>query len=204
VQNANSSLPDGIVTFATVSAHPVVLGSVAVTTFGQQVSFGTYKLPKVGVDLIQAKYVPNSNRFAESSAAPVAIAVTPLTVASFGVKPVIRHGKLNKPVSFEVTALNPHGQPATSYTGTIAFASPTDSAVTFPPEFYTNLHISASPPQTTGLATFTPQSYTFTPADHGSHTFFGGVTFGKAGAESLKVFQADDPKVSGKTTFAIE
>jgi Bacterial Ig-like domain (group 3) len=204
VQNASSSVPDGIVKFTTVSAHPIALGSVAVTSFGTQVSFGTYKLPKVGVDQIQAKYVPNTNRFAESFSAPVTVAVTPLTVASFRVTPVIRHGKLNKPVSFEVTALNSHGQPMTNYTGTVAFTSPTDSSVTFPPAFYTNLHISASPPQTTGLATFTPQAYTFTTADQGSHTFFGAASFGKAGAETIKVSQANDPKVSGRATFAIE
>ena len=31
----------------------------------------------------------------------------------------------------------------------------------------------------------------------------GAVTFGKAGAETLQVTQADDSEVSGKTTFAI-
>src|SRR5262249_38663469 len=36
-----------------------------------------------------------------------------------------------------------------------------------------------------------------------AHTFMGAVTFGKAGAETLQVTQADDPKVRGRTTFAI-
>ena len=36
-----------------------------------------------------------------------------------------------------------------------------------------------------------------------THTFMGAVTFGKAGAETLQVTQADDPKVRGRTTFAI-
>ncbi len=204
VQNANSSLPDGYIKLTTASRHPVVLGEEPVSNFGEPVNFGTYKLEKVGVYHVQAEYVPNTNRFAESISAPVAVPVTPLTAASFRVTPVVRHGKLNKPVSFEVTALNAHGQPLTNYTGTVVFTSPTDSWTTFPPSVYASLHISAPPPQSTGLADFAPQSYTFTPADHGSHTFFGAATFGKAGAETIKVTQADDPKVFGRTTFAIE
>ena len=148
-----------------------MLGEVTVSNFGQQVSFGTYKLEKVGVYHVQATYVPDTNRFARSVSAPVAVLVTPLTAASFRVTPVVRHGKLNKPVSFEVTALNSHGQPLSDYTGTVVFTSPTDSWTTFPPSVYASLHISAPPPQSTGLADFAPQSYTFTPADHGSHTF---------------------------------
>ena len=68
---------------------------------------------------------------------------------------------------------------------------------------YASLGIGAPSPDTPGLAKFSPASYTFTPADHGSHTFAGGVTFGKAGAESIQVTQANDSKVQGKATFAI-
>ena len=46
-------------------------------------------------------------------------------------------------------------------------------------------------------------SYTFTPADHGTHTFPAQVEFEKGGAETLKVVQATNPKVSGITTFSI-
>ena len=204
VQNSNSSLPDGTIELTTMSRHPVVLGEETVSSFGQQVSFGTYKLEKTGVYHVQATYVPDTNRFAKSVSAPVTVLVTPLTAASFRVTPVVRHGKLNKPVSFEVTAINTHGQPVTNYTGTVIFTSPTDSWTTFPASVYASLHISAPPPQSTGLADFAPQSYTFIPADHGSHTFFGAATFGKAGAEDIKVTQADDPKVFGRTVFAIE
>ena len=81
---------------------------------------------------IQAKYLPNTNRFAESFSAPITVAVTPLTAASFRVTPVVSHGKLNKPVSFAVTALNTQGQPLTNYTGTVVFSSPTDSLTILP------------------------------------------------------------------------
>ena len=43
----------------------------------------------------------------------------------------------------------------------------------------------------------------FTLADHGSHTFVGAVTFGKGGAETLQVTQANNHEVRGKSTFAI-
>ena len=204
VQNSNSSLADGVVEFTTVGRHPVELSTVPVSTFGEQISLTSNYLQNVGFHQVQAKYLPNTNRFAKSFSAPTTIAITPLTAVAFRVTPVVSHGKLNKPVSFKVTALNAHRQPLTDYTGTVVFSSPTDSSTTFPPAFYTNLHISASPPQTTGLAMFPVQSYTFTPADHGSYTFVGGVEFGKAGAEVLQVTQSNDPKVVGKATFAIE
>ncbi len=204
VQNANSMLPDGVVKFFTATAHPVLLGQTAVSNFGQQVTIGSYKLEKVGVYHIEAKYLPNTNRFAESVSTPLTVAITPLTAASFRVTPVVRHVKLNKPASFKVTALNPQGQPLPSYTGTVVFVSPTDSWTTFSPGVYASLHISAPPPQSTGLADFTPQTYTFTPADQGSHTFLGGVIFGKAGAENIKVIQYNDRKVFGRTTFAVK
>ena len=202
--NADSSLADGNIEFLTVSRHPVELADVPVASFGQQVTIGTGKLQKVGIYHVEAVYEPNSNRFAQSISAPITIAVTPLTAASFRVTPVVNYGKLNKPVSFDVTALNIRGEPVTTYTGTVVLTSPTDSWTTFPPSIYASLHISAPPPQSTGLATYNPQLYTFTPADHGSHTFVNGVTFGKAGAESLQVTQANDPKVHGKAVFAIE
>jgi hypothetical protein len=203
VQNDNSSIPDGIVKFSTVSAHPIALGAVGLSSFGQQVSIASYKLQKVGIYQVQARYVPSTNRFAESFSTPLTVAVTPRTVTSFRVTPVVLRGKLNKPVSFDVTALNKHGKRVTSYTGTIVFTSPTDTPTVFSPQFYSSLKITPSPPQTTGLAEFNPETYTFTAADQGSHRFIGGVTFGKAGAERIKVHQANDPKVFGKATFAI-
>ena len=204
VQNANSSLADGTVEFVTVARRPVELGDVPVANFGTQVSIGTFKLEKVGIYHVEAVYQSNTNRFAESVSAPLTIAVTPLTAASFRVTPLVNYGKLNKPVSFQVTALNVHGQPLTNYTGTVVMTSPTDSWTTFPGYIYASLHITPPPKQSTGLATFNPGLYTFTPADHGSHTFLNGVTFGKAGAESLQVTQANNSKVHGKAVFAIQ
>jgi Big-like domain-containing protein len=204
VQNSDSTLPNGVVEFVTVSPHPVVLNDVNATAFGQPVSFATAALQKVGTYQIEAKYLPNANRFAKSISAPVTVTVTPLTAASFRVTPVVRHGQLNKPVSFAVTALNAHDQPLTNYTGTVDFTSPTDSFSILPKAFYVGFNLTPSAPPTTGLASFPIIQYTFTPADQGSHTFFGGVTFGKAGAEKIQVTQSDDPKVLGRTTFAIE
>ena len=203
VQNANSSLAGGVVEFVTVGPHPVVLGDVAVGTFGQQVSLTTGKLQKVGTYPVEAKYLPNTNRFAASTSPLVTIAVTPLTAASFLVKPVVRHGQLGTLMSFAVTALNEKHQPVTNYTGTVVFTSPTDSWTVFPKSLYAALGLSPPPPLSTGLASFNPQTYTFTPADHGSHTFYAALTFGKGGAEILQVTQANNPKVFGKTTFSI-
>jgi len=203
VQNTNSVLADGVVKLVTVSRHPVVLGEVAVSAFGQQLSFATSRLNKVGTYQVEAEYLPNTNRFAESTSAPVTVTVTPLTAASFRVTPSVRHGHLGEPMSFSVTALNAQEQPLTNYTGTVVFTSPTDSWTTFPRAVYISLAISAPPPQSTGLASFPNLTYAFSPSDHGTHTFIGGITFNKGGAENLKVTQANNAKVFGKTTFAI-
>ncbi len=146
VQNTNSSLPDGVVQFVTVARHPVVLGELNATAFGQQVTFGTFGLDQVGTHLIEAKYLPNTNRFAESISAPATVTVTPLSAVSFRVTPVVRHGKLNKPLSFEVTALDAHKQPLTNYTGTVVFTSPTDSFTILPKGVYTSFNLTPSAP----------------------------------------------------------
>ena len=203
VQNTDSGLADGVVEFVTVARHPQVLGAVNVTTFGTQVSFGSFELQKVGTYQIEAKYLPNTNRYAASTSAPITVAVTPLTAASFRITPQRGHGHLGGPLTFAVTALSAQNQPVENYTGTVALASPTDSWTIFPASVYRSLNTAPPSLLSPGLATFDPQSYTFTAADHGTHTFVGGVTFGKAGAESLKVTQANNPKVSGKFTFAI-
>jgi hypothetical protein len=180
-----------------------VLGDVAVGTFGQQVGITTLKLQKVGNYQVEAKYLPNTNVFAESTSAPTPITVTPLTAASFRVKPLVRHGHIGALMSYSVTAVNARNQPVTNYIGTVVFSSPTDSWTVFPKAVYAGMNIPPPPPESTGLASFNPQAYTFTPADHGSHTFVAAVTFGKGGAETLQVTQANNPKVVGKTTFSI-
>ncbi len=204
VQNTNSSLADGTVEFTTVSSHPVVLGKFTVSAFDQPVSLATDKLQKVGTYQIEADYVPSNKRFAKSTSAPVTVTVTPFTAASFRVTPLARHGHLNQPMSFEVTALDSQGQPLTNYTGTVVFTSPSDSWTIFPKSVYASLMIAEPSPETTGLATLTPEAYTFTPADHGSHTFVRGVTFAKAGEETIEVNQANDGKVHGKASISVE
>ena len=165
VQNADSSLANGVVEFVTVARHPVVSGQVPVGTFGQQVSLATFALQKVGTYQVEAKYLPNTNRFAESTSPPVTVTVTPLTAASFRVTPVVRHGHLGKPLSFTVTALNAQKQPLTNYTGTVVFTSPTDSWTIFPKHEYATLGLIGAAGRVTLLATFNPSAYTFTPAD---------------------------------------
>jgi Bacterial Ig-like domain (group 3) len=204
VQNPYSSLADGIVEFETVARHPVVLGSVPVSQFGQTVGLTTFGLEKVGNYRVQAIYLPNTNRFAKSTSPPATVTITPLVASSFRVTPVVRHGRTHTPLGFTVTAVNGRNQPVTDYTGTVVFSSPTDSWTVFPKHEYATLGLIEPPAESTLLATFNPSSYTFTTADHGSHTFLGAVSFGKGGAENLKVTQANNSKVFGKAVFSIE
>jgi hypothetical protein len=204
VHNPSSTLAGGVVKFISMAPHPVLLGKVTVAGFDQEVSFTTAKLEQVGDYRIRAVYLPGNTRFARSTSAPVTAAVTPLTAASFRVKPVVSHGQLEQPLSFTVTALDAEGRPLTNYTGTITISSPTDSLPTLPLGVYSTLGIIPPSPATPGLATINPTSYTFTTADQGSHTFVGALKFGKAGLESIQVTQADDPKVSGEAKFSIE
>jgi hypothetical protein len=204
VHNASSSLAGGIVKLITVGPHPVVLGSVSVGAFDQQITFTTTGLQKPGSYQVRALYLPKSNRFGPSLSAPVTITVTPLTAASFRVRPVVGFGQVKEPLSFTVTALDVHGQRLTNYSGTVVINSPTDSPLNLSAATYTALHIAPPSPDAPGLAQVNPGSYTFTTADQGSHTFLDGVTYGKAGPESLQVIQANNNKVRGRTTFAIE
>ena len=142
------------------------------STFGQQVSFATFALQKVGTYQVEAEYLPNTNRFAESTSPPVTVTVTPLTAASFRVTPVVRHGHLGKPLSF-----TRHGPQCTE---TARDELHRHGRVLQPHGFLDDLpeirlreprHCSSRPLSPPGLATFNPRSYTFTPADQGSHTF---------------------------------
>jgi hypothetical protein len=217
VENANRKVPInmGRVKFIELSPKHVLLGQVNLNKAGEA-GLRTDKLTEVGNYQIEAKYVPHGTRNAVSISAPVSVAVTPLVATRFLVTPDVNHGHLGQPLTFTVTALDAQGQPVTNYTGTVSLSSPTDSFTIYAHSFYVNLwkttaqaegiQLSAllpPAPPTTGLAAFPVEQYTFTPADHGSHTFVGGITFNKAGAEVLKVSQTNDSKVSGKTTFAI-
>jgi hypothetical protein len=204
VENANRNIPvtSGRVKFVVDSPKRIVLAEVNLNKRGEA-GITTDKLTKVGVYVIDAVYVPHSSQTSKSLSTPITVTVNPLTASSFLVTPDVRHGHLGQAMSFTVTALNGRREPLTNYTGTIALSSPTDSWTTFPRGVYISLGISAPPPQSTGLAAFPSQNYTFTPADHGTHNFIGAVMFNKGGAEILKVTQANNAKVFGKTTFAI-
>ena len=160
-------------------------------------------MQQVGTHRIRAVYLPGNGRFGASTSAPITVAVTPLTAASFRVTPVDRVGQLNEPMSFEVTALDARGRPLTNYTGTVVVTSPTDSLPSFPASVYASLGIGVPSPDTPGLVRFSPASYTFTPADRGSHTLRGWGRIRQGGRESIQVTQANDSKVQGKATFAI-
>jgi Bacterial Ig-like domain (group 3) len=204
VENSVKNIPISIgkVKFVVESPKPFVLKTADLDAKGQA-AVVTDDLTKIGPYLVDAKYIPNGKRFAQSVAAPVLVTVNPLSAVSFLVRPDRRYGHLNRALGFTVTAIDAQNRPETNYTGTITFTSPTDSWTTLPKRVYANLAITPPPPQTTGLASFPVKHYTFTPEDHGTHHFLGGVTFGKAGAEILRVAQENNPKVSGKTTFAI-
>jgi Bacterial Ig-like domain (group 3) len=204
VTNSNNNIPvnTGKVKFVVEAPKPFVLKTADLNSKGAA-AIVTDELTKVGTYLVDAKYIPNGKQFAQSIAPPVQVTVSPLTAVSFLVRPDRRYGRLNRPLSFTVTALDAQNRPATNFTGTINFTSPTDSWTILPKQVYANLSITPPPPQTTGLASFPMKHYTFTPEDHGTHHFIGGVKFGKAGAEILRVAQETNPKVSGKTTFAI-
>ena len=204
VVNVNRNVPitSGKVKFVVESPKTVVLAEAKLNKKGEA-GITTDKLTKIGAYQIEAVYVPSSSQISSSRSTPVTVMVNPLTAISFLVTPDVRHGYLGKPVSFTVTALGARKLPLTNYTGTIAFSSPTDSWTIYPTVVYTSLGTAPPPATSTGLASFPNQTYTFTPADHGTHTFVGGATFNKGGAEVLKVAQANNAKVFGKTTFAI-
>jgi hypothetical protein len=204
VENANRHVPitSGRVKFVVESPKRRVLAEVSLNKKGQA-GVTQDKLTKLGPHVIEAEYIPGGSQIGKSVSNRITVTVTPLTAASFLVRPAIVRGHLGQPMSFTVTALDLRGQPMTNYTGTVVFSSPTDSWTTFHPAVYASLGVSAPPPQSTGLASFAKLTYTFVPADHGTHHFLGGVTFNKGGAEILKVAQGNNAKVFGKTTFAI-
>jgi hypothetical protein len=204
VKSANTGKPvsAGRVEFFLKSPHPKLLGKVNLNKKGEA-ALTTSKLTQLGPNLVVADFIPTNQRVAGSQSAAATTDVVPLAVKSFRVVPARPFGHSGEPLTFTVTALDPHGQPATDYTGTVLVTSPTDSITVFPPHVYVALHLPPPPPVTLGLATFQNQVYTFTPADHGTHTFVDGVTFNKGGAEVVKVQQKDNSRVRGFATFAI-
>ncbi len=194
----------GKIQFLIDSPSPVVLGTAKLNRAGRA-SFTTHALDKVGTYWIEARYVsPNGTVDPSETAGPTPVVVTPLSVTSFRVVPAgVHYGRIGEPMSFTVTALNAAKQPVTDYTGTVQISSPTDSSTTFSKQFYISYHLPPPIPWTLGLPSYATQIYQFQPSDHGTHTFRGGITFGKGGAEAVKVAQANDPRIHGQTVFAI-
>lgn len=194
----------GKIEFLIDSPNPVVLGSAKLDRAGRA-SFTTHALDKVGTYWILARYVePNGTVDPSETAGPTPIKVTPLSVTSFRVVPLGRHfGRIGEPMSFTVTALNAAKLSVTNYTGTIQISSPTDSSTTFSKQFYIAYLLPPPIPWTLGLPSYATQIYQFQPSDHGTHTFTGGITFGKGGAEVVKVAQLNDSKIHGQTVYAI-
>lgn len=169
----------GLVRFIVVSPTHEVLGSVAPNARGDA-TLTTRKLTVGETYLIQAEYVSPSKQFASSSE-QLDVAVTPSQVTSFLITAPQYFGAPGTPITFSVTAVNRAGRPVTDYTGTIQFVSPTDHS-----------------------AKFSTRTYTFTPADQGTHEFPDGVTFHKGGAEVVKVSQTNNTSISESQPFGIE
>jgi hypothetical protein len=75
-------------------------------------------------------------------------------------------------ISITVTALDPYGNVATGYTGTVHFTSSDGRAVV-------------------------PADYAFTASDAGSHTFTAGATLETAGSQTVGATDAASSSVSG-------
>ncbi len=204
VKDASTGRPvsGGRVEFYLESPSPRLLGKVNLSRKGVA-ALTTTKLTHLGTNVIVADFIPTNHRAAGSESAAATVDVNPLAVKSFLVVPTRPFGHSGEAMSFTVTALDPRGRPVTDYTGTVLVTSPTDSNTVFPASTYVKLGVSAPPPVTVGLATFQNQVYTFTPADHGTHTFIDGVTFNKGGAETVKVQQKNNSRIRGVGTFAI-
>jgi hypothetical protein len=76
------------------------------------------------------------------------------------------------PVDMTVTAEDAYGNVVPGYTGTVHFTSSDPGAVL-------------------------PADYTFTAADHGTHTFTGGVTFGTTGTQSVTATDTITASITG-------
>jgi hypothetical protein len=84
------------------------------------------------------------------------------------------------PFDLTLTAVDPFGQPAYGYTGTVTFASTDpDPGVVLPAD------------------------YTFTPDDQGTHTFSGGVTLVTPGDQTITATDTSDATITGSATVTV-
>jgi hypothetical protein len=204
VENARTGAPvvKGTVRFVLVAPSYEVLGNTRINKKGVT-NFSKGNLTHLGVNEVQALYLPPSSDHATSRSAPQAVNVVPATVTSFAIVSSKYYANSGKPITFTVTALGPNHKPVTNFIGTIQISSPTDNQTKYSAHFYANLGISAPSPVTTGLADIPVATYTFKPGDHGSHTFTSGITFHKGGAQVLMVTQTDNNSVHGTATYGI-
>jgi hypothetical protein len=82
------------------------------------------------------------------------------------------------PLDVTVTAVDPFGQTAVGYTGTVHFSS-TDSGATL------------------------PDDYPFTAGDNGSHTFAAGVTLVTAGSQMLTASDTTTDSITGNAAVTV-
>ncbi len=82
--------------------------------------------------------------------------------------------------SITVTALNANNNTATGYLGTIHFTTSDQ-----------------------GAGALVPADYTFTPADHGTHTFTNGVTLVTAGSQTLTATDTSNSTINGAATVSV-
>jgi hypothetical protein len=84
------------------------------------------------------------------------------------------------PFDLTVAAVDPFGQPAYAYTGTVTFATTDpDPGVVLPAD------------------------YTFTPDDQGTHTFSGGVTLITSGDQTITATDTSDATITGSATVTV-
>lgn len=169
----------GRVRFSVVGPTRENLGAARPDRIGQA-RLTTSKLRLGGTYQLLARYVSPQGRFAPSST-ELRINVGQPEAAALRITAPRYFGAPGTPITFSVTAIDRAGQTVTDYTGTIDMFSPTDHS-----------------------AKFTPRTYTFTTADHGTHEFAGGVTFHKGGAEVVKVDQITNTRIAGTQRFGIE
>jgi hypothetical protein len=172
-------VPVGEIRFSIVSPNPQRLGRAHLDTLGQA-ELTTPKLREGATYQVLAQFIPAQPGYGRSSD-QLSVSLGPAAAASFRITAGHYFGAPGTPLTFTVTAINRQKQPVTDYTGTIDLASPTDRS-----------------------AKVAQKVYTFTTADHGSHTFVDGITYNKGGAETLTVHQANNTQIQGKATFGIE
>jgi hypothetical protein len=204
VENSTTGAPvgAGVVRFVLDGPGNKVLGTTRLNKHGAT-TFTRGNFTRLGVSLVHAMYIPSSGHYVGSQSAAQGVNVVPATVTSFAITSDLYRSHPGKPVTFTVTALGPNHKPITNYTGVVQISTPTDNQTVYPASFYVNLGLSAPSPVTTDLANIPNPVYQFKPSDHGMHTFVGGITFNKGGAQILMVTQTNNMYVYGKATYGI-